>query len=50
MSERLYEVAVTAAELTDEEAEALFDRVAEAAHRLDQQVICSAGWATEETA
>lgn len=44
MSERVYEVTILAFELSDEEAEALFDRVAEAAHAEDQPVIVSGRW------
>ncbi len=40
--ERAWEMTLIATELTDEEAGALFDRVAEIAHSGDLQVICSA--------
>lgn len=42
--ERFYEVTVSAFELSEDEAEALFDRIADAAHDLNQQVICTGGW------
>ena len=51
-----YEVIVSAFEMTPEQYEALFDRVAEAAHALDEQVTCSggahngSGWTTEYAA
>jgi hypothetical protein len=47
---RHFEVTVMGFEMTDEEAEALFDRVIDVAHALDEQVICSGGWVEETPA
>lgn len=45
--DRLYTIVVHAADLTDAEAEALFDRVADAAHALNQAVGCVGGYDIE---
>lgn len=44
---RNWEMTVFVFDATDEEAEAMFDRVALAAHALDEQVTCSSGSAGE---
>lgn len=41
--ERPYTIVVQAFDLTDAEVEALFDRVADAAHALDEQLFCYGG-------
>lgn len=44
--QRGFEVTVNAFDLTLEEQDALFDRVSDAAHALDQQVTCSCSQVT----
>ena len=44
MGDRVYRIEISGFDLTEAEAEALFERVAEAAHALDEQVVCSSGF------
>lgn len=48
MTGRHFEVNVAAYDLTDDEADALFDRVATAAHALGQDIIGSGRWVDDE--
>lgn len=45
--ERIYTIVVHAVGLTDSEVVALFDRVADAAHDLNQSVTCAGGYDVE---
>ena len=45
---RHFEITVFVFDLTSNEADALFDRVADAAHALDEQAACHGQWRNDD--